>query len=117
MQNGFKRKIGSDGQIDKKKARLVARGFTQVYGVDYNETFAPVTKLKSVRSILAMAVEHDLKIIQLDVKTAFLNGELKEDIQMEIPKIWRNICMISWLKKASTKIKPYILRLELCYKT
>jgi hypothetical protein len=61
----------------------VARGFTQTYGVDYNETFAPVAKFASIRCILAVAALEDIEIHQMDVKTAFLNGELEEEIYME----------------------------------
>jgi len=61
----------------------VARGFTQTYGVDYNETFAPVVKFTSIRCILALAALEDMEIHQMDVKTAFLNVELEEEIYME----------------------------------
>ncbi|KAJ3474089.1 hypothetical protein NLI96_g12655 [Meripilus lineatus] len=81
----FKEKLGSDGQIEKYKARLVARGFTQVPGVDFTETFAPVTKFTSICTLLALAAIYDLKIHQMDVKSAFLNGELDEEIFMEPP--------------------------------
>jgi hypothetical protein len=64
----------------------VARGFTQTYGVDYNETFAPVAKFTSIRCILALAALEDMEINQMDVKTAFLNGELEEEIYMEQPQ-------------------------------
>jgi hypothetical protein len=61
----------------------VARGFTQTYGVDYNETFAPVAKFTYIHCILALAALENMEIHQMDVKTAFLNGELKEEIYME----------------------------------
>ena len=81
----FRIKRGPDGTIQKYKAQLVARGFMQVEGVDYDETFAPVTKLTSLRTILALANEHDLEVHQMDVKSAYLNGALKEEIYMEPP--------------------------------
>jgi hypothetical protein len=83
----FRIKKNADGSIDKYKARLVARGFTQVYGVDYYETFAPVAKLASIRSILAIAARNDWPIDMFDFHSAFLNGELDvdEDIYMEQP--------------------------------
>ena len=82
----FKIKTKADGSIDKYKARLVARGFTQIQGVDYIETFSPTVKLNSIKVLLALAAQFDLKIHQLDVKTAFLYGFIKEDIYMSIPK-------------------------------
>jgi len=82
----FKIKQGANGEVECYKARLVARGFTQTYGVDYNETFAPVAKFTSIRSILALAALEDMDIHQMDVKIAFLNGELEEEIYMEQPQ-------------------------------
>jgi len=64
----------------------VARGFTQTYRVDYNETFAPVAKFTSIRCILALAALEDMEIHQMDMKTAFLNGELEKEIYMEQPQ-------------------------------
>jgi hypothetical protein len=82
----FKIKQGANGEVERYKARLVARGFTQTYGVDYNKTFAPVAKFTSIRCILALAALEDMEIHQMDVKIAFLNGELKEEIYMEQPQ-------------------------------
>jgi hypothetical protein len=82
----FKIKQGANGEVERYKARLVARGFTQTYGVDYNETFAPVTKFASIRYILALAALEDMEIHQMDVKTAFFNGELEEEIYIEQPQ-------------------------------
>ena len=73
----FKRKTDADGNITIHKARLVAKGFTQVPGVDYDETFSPVAMLRSVRILLAIAAYFDYEIWQMDVKTAFLSGNLK----------------------------------------
>jgi hypothetical protein len=81
----FRVKKDADGNISKWKARLVARGFMQVYGVDYFETFAPVAKLASIRSILAIAARNDWDISMFDFHSAYLNGELDEDIYMEQP--------------------------------
>ncbi len=64
----------------------MARGFTQTYGVDYNETFASIAKSTSIRCIIALAALEDMEIHQIDVKTAFLNGELEEEIYMEQPQ-------------------------------
>lgn len=81
----LKEKIGPDENIIKK-ARLVARGFTQRPGIDYNETYAPVAKPSSIRTLLAHAVEQDLKLHQMDVTTAYLNGDLNEKILMKKPE-------------------------------
>ncbi|KAK1607150.1 hypothetical protein QYE76_030823 [Lolium multiflorum] len=82
----FKRKIDADGNITVYKARLVAKGFRQIQGVDYDETFSPVAKLKSVRILLAIAAFFDYEIWQMDVKTAFLNGDIEEELYMVQPK-------------------------------
>ena len=82
----FKKKTDADGNITAYKARLVAKGFRQVQGVDYDETFSPVTMLKSVRIMLAIAAFYDYEIWQMDVKTAFLNGFLEEELYMMQPE-------------------------------
>ncbi|KAK8625707.1 hypothetical protein V6N13_056868 [Hibiscus sabdariffa] len=68
------------------KGRLVAKGFRQIHGVDYDETFSPVAMFKSIRILLAIAPFHDYEIWQMDVKTAFLNGKLEEDVYMTQPE-------------------------------
>ena len=82
----FKLKMRTNGTIERYKARLVARGFSQVHGVDYEETFAPVAKFKSIRVVLAIASILKYTVHQMDVKTAFLNGDLNEDIYMNVPE-------------------------------
>lgn len=82
----FKVKRHADGSIERYKARLCARGFDQVAGVDYEETFAPVAKFQSIRVILALAAHHDLELHQMDVKTAFLYGKLEEDVYLDQPE-------------------------------
>jgi len=78
-------KRGPNGSIQKYKARVVTQGFTQVEGIDFDETFAPVAKLSSLRAILALATKLDLEVHQMDVKSTYLNGELEEEIYMEPP--------------------------------
>ena len=82
----FKLKVAADGSVDRYKARLVAQGFSQKFGVDYDETFCPVVRPESVRTVIALAAENDLKLHQMDVTTAFLNGELKEVVYMKQPE-------------------------------
>ena len=82
----FKKKIGADGKIETYKARLVAKGYRQILGIDYDETFSPVAMHKSIRIMLAIAAFYDYEIWQMDVKTAFLNGDLEEQIYMAQPE-------------------------------
>ncbi len=80
----FKTKTNADGKIERYKARLVAQGFSQKFGSDYDETFCPV--VRPVRTLIVMSVQYGLQLHQVDVTTAFLNGELKEEVYMRQPE-------------------------------
>jgi hypothetical protein len=81
----FKRKEGIPGvEAPRYKARLVAKGFTQVEGIDYNEIFSPVVKHCSIRVLMAIVNMYDLELEQMDVKTAFLHGELVSNITIRL---------------------------------
>ena len=82
----FKKKLGPNGEVVKYKARLVAKGFSQKYSIDYYETFSPVTRFDSIRAILSLSVQNDMFVHQMDVSTAFLNGELKDEVYMAQPE-------------------------------
>lgn len=82
----YKVKFKPDGTVDHYKARLVARDFTQTRGLDYFDTFAPMEKMATVRSLLLVAVVHGWSITQMDVTNAFLHGHLQEEVYMAIPQ-------------------------------
>ena len=83
----FKRKEGlSPSEPPRFKTRLVAKGFSQIPGVDYNDVFSPVVKHSSIRIFFSIVAMHDLEFEQLDVKTPFLHGELEEEIYMDQPE-------------------------------
>ena len=72
--------------MERYKARLIAKGFSQQHGLDYDETFSPVARFQSLQTLLALAVQDGLHIHQMDVTTAFLNEKLKEEVYMDQPK-------------------------------
>eukprot|EP00253_Pinus_taeda_P022380 PITA_22380 len=81
----YKTKGNVEGKIDRHKARLVVKGYKQQQGKDYDETFAPVARMETVRTVLFIAAQHKWKIYQMDVKSAFLNGVLREEVCVEKP--------------------------------
>ncbi|GJX74302.1 zinc finger, CCHC-type containing protein [Tanacetum coccineum] len=107
----FKRKMKVDETIDKFKARLVIHGFRQKEGIDYFDTYAPVARITIIRLLLALAAIHNLVIYQMDVKTAFLKGDLEEEVYMKqpegfvIPGNEHNVCK---LVKSLYGLKQYV---------
>jgi hypothetical protein len=86
MAKGFTQREDSKGNIERFKARLMAKGFTQREGIDYTETFSPVSSKDSFRIIMALVAHYDLELHQMDVNTAFLNGNLQENVYMAQPE-------------------------------
>ena len=73
------------GEVTRNKARLVCKGYAQIEGVDYEETFTPVARMETIRILLAIEAQRNYKIYQMDVKSAFLNGKLEEEVYIEQP--------------------------------
>jgi hypothetical protein len=82
----FKNKMNEKGQVVRNKSRLVCKGYAQVEGQDFDETFAPVARLEAIRMFLAYSCHKNFKVYQMDVKSAFLNGDLEEEVYMEQPE-------------------------------
>ena len=104
----MKVKRKADGSIDKYKARLMAKGFTQQEGIDYDETFSPVFRVASIRLIPTIVAQLDLELYHMDVKTAFLNGELDEEIYMSQPmgfEVKGQECKVCKLKRSIYGLK------------
>ncbi|KAJ9563755.1 hypothetical protein OSB04_008915 [Centaurea solstitialis] len=120
----FKTKLNENGEIEKYKARLVAKGYVQQYGIDYTEVFAPVARLDTIRLILALAAQYGWTVFQLDVKSAFLHGELEEEVFVQQPlgyekkgeedKVYKLKKALYGLKQAPrawySKIEAYFVR-------
>ena len=79
----YRTKYASDGSVERLKARLVTKGFSQVEAIDYNESFVPAEKMNYIRLVLSLASLHNWEVHQMDVMSAFLHGDLHEEIYME----------------------------------
>lgn len=124
----YKTKRNVEGNVDKYKARLVVKGYKQKYGIDYEETFAPVARMETVRVVLAIAAQYKLKVHQMDVKSAFLNGVLNEEVYVEQPsgyetkgkesKVYRLKKALYGLKQAPrawySRIDSYFINKNFC---
>ena len=103
----YRTKYALDGSVERLKVRLVAKGFSQFEWIDYNETFAPVEKMNSIRLVLSLVALHNWEFHQMDVKSAFLHGDLHEEIYMEQPPgyVQDNSILVSLLKKSLYGLK------------
>ena len=100
--------MNEKGQVVRNKARLVYKGYAQVEGQDFDETFAPVARLESIRMFLAYSCHKNFKVYQMDVKSTFLNGDLEEEVYMEQPEgfsLTDNPNYVCKLKKALYGLK------------
>ena len=87
----FRNKLNEQGEVTRNKARLVAQGYSQQEGIDYTETFAPVARLEAIRLLLSYAVNHGIILYQMDVKSAFLNGVIEEEVYVKQPPGFEDI--------------------------
>ncbi|KAL8121917.1 hypothetical protein AgCh_018593 [Apium graveolens] len=104
----FRNKLDEDGVVTRNKARLVAKGYSQAEGIDYDETYAPVARLEAIRIFLAFVAFSNFKVYQMDVKSAFLNGKLDEEVYVEQPPGFEDpdhLDFVSFLFKAIYGLK------------
>ncbi|RVW84559.1 Copia protein [Vitis vinifera] len=112
----FKNKMDENGVIVRNKARLVAQRFKQIEGIDFDETYAPVARLESIQILLAIACVWKFKLFQMDVKSAFLNGILNEEVYVEQPKGFQDLseCALDFAKEMKSEFEMSMVR-ELTY--
>ena len=96
----FRLKDNPDKSIEHFKARVVAKGYTQKAGIDFTETFAPVVRFNTLRVLLTITALEDLELSQLDFKSAYLNGEIEEEVYMELPDRYKERNKVRRLNKA-----------------
>ena len=104
----YKVKQAADGSVEKYKARFFSQGFSQIEGIDYEETFAPVARYSSIQTILALSAHMGWQIHQMDVNTVFLNRIIEEEVYIEHPEgleIFSNESHVCRLKRALYKLK------------
>jgi hypothetical protein len=104
----FRNKLNEDGQVTRNKARLVCKGYAQIEGIEFEETFSPVARMEAICFLLAYACSKNVKVYQMDVKSAFLNGELEEEVYIEQPEgfqLSENTDYVCKLKKALYGLK------------
>ncbi|WVZ90006.1 LOW QUALITY PROTEIN: hypothetical protein U9M48_036344 [Paspalum notatum var. saurae] len=107
----FKNKQGEDGMVVRNKARLVAQGFCQKEGIDYEETFAPVARLEAIRILLAFAASKGFKLQQMNVKSAFLNGFIEEEISDRVYKLRKALYGLKHAPRAwYARLKSFLLK-------
>jgi hypothetical protein len=104
----LRNKLNEDGQVTRNKAILVCKGYAQIEGIDFEETFAPIARMEAICLLLAYACSKNVKVYQMDVKSAFLNGELEEEVYIEQPEgfqLSENTDYVCKLKKALYGLK------------
>jgi hypothetical protein len=99
----FKKKLNAEGKVDKYKDRLVAKGYSQLQGIDFDEIFSPVSKSTSIRFLLFVVVAFDFQVEHMDVKTTFLHGDMEEEIYMKQPEGY----VVKGKKELVCKLKKY----------
>ena len=120
----FRNKLDSDGIITRNKARLVAKGYSQEEKIDYDETYSPVARLEAIRMFLAFAAHSNFKVYQMDEKSAFLNGELEEEVYVENLqglKTQNSLTLYTFFSKLSMALSKHLghgmtLSLNFCLK-
>eukprot|EP00253_Pinus_taeda_P025435 PITA_25435 len=103
----YRIKFEPDGKVDKHKARLVTKDFSQVEGIDYTKTFSPIANMNYIHLVLSLATSFKWEVHQMDVKSMFLHGDLHEEIYMEQPLgfIQKDFSLVCWLKKSLYGLK------------